>query len=91
MIYVDPFGDFKKCLAQAFTVVSVAEMGEAKEATLELPLCRCRFLNPMASDSEVSVSVASLPCVAGETNFASDRWTLEPMREQKLFSNRRLR
>ena len=76
----DLFDNFKKGLTQPLTIVSIVNLREAKKATLEFPLCRCRFLNPVTSNCKIAVCVFRLPCITCQIDFPSDRRTLHNIR-----------
>jgi hypothetical protein len=78
--YADSFDDFEQGLTQPLTVVSIAKLREAKETTLELPLCRRRLLDPMTSNCKIAVCVSCLPRVTCQIDFPSDRRTLDNMK-----------
>ena len=81
MRYANPIDNFEERLTKALTVVSIAESCEAQKAVLELPLRGWWFLNPMAGNSKVTISIAGLPSITRQVNFASNCWTLDKMRQ----------
>jgi hypothetical protein len=63
-------------LTQSNTIVRRIHECEPKESVLKFPLPWCLFFNPMSSDSEVSIRVGHLPCVAGEADLPTDHLAL---------------
>ena len=45
---------------------------EAKEHVLEDPFVWLILFDPVASDSEIAISIASLPCIAGQVDLTRD-------------------
>ena len=77
MCYTNPINDFKQGLTQLLTIVSIAELCEAKKAILELPLGWCCFVNPMTGNCKIAVYVSCLPGITGQVDFPSDCQTLD--------------
>ena len=77
VLNADAFDNLEESLTQPHTVVCIVNSCEAEKATLDLPLGGTWLLDPMASNCEVPISIASLPCIACYTDFAGDCWTLD--------------
>jgi hypothetical protein len=67
----------EQSLAKPFTVMRIIESGEANESTLELPFSKHWFLDPVRRDRKIAISIARLPCITCQTNFALNRMTLQ--------------
>lgn len=79
----NPFDDFEHGMSKPLTIVSIIKSREAKQATLDLPLHRYQFLNPMTGDCEITVHVVGLPPVACQIDFSGDHRTLQKVRRWK--------
>ena len=53
------------------------------------PDCRCTFFNPVAHDSKISISVASLPCITRQANFTDHSGTLTRYQWEKTILRKR--
>ena len=60
----NPIKNFEQGTAEALPVVRIVDFRETEEGTFALPLCRCLLFNPMACNSEVTISITCLPCIA---------------------------
>ena len=68
--------NLEQSTTKALPVVCVVDFREAKQRAFALPLCWCLFLNPMACDGEVAVSITSLPCITGNIYCPANILTL---------------
>jgi hypothetical protein len=59
-------------LTKAFATMCIADTSEAKEAALQLPLCMCRFLDPVTCHYKIAICVAGLPCITGQIDLTTD-------------------
>jgi succinate dehydrogenase/fumarate reductase cytochrome b subunit len=67
---------FKQSITKAFFVVHIVNFGATKKCTLTFPLSGAVFLNPVASDGKIAISVASLPCITCDVYHAANGITL---------------
>ena len=67
---------FKQSTAKAFSIVRIVNFGETKKCALTFPLSGAVFLNPVASDGKIAISVASLPRVTCDVYHAANGITL---------------
>jgi hypothetical protein len=76
MLYSHPFDNLEERLAKPFAIVCVIESREANESTLELPFSGY-FFDPVRCDRKIAISIACLPSIAGQANFALHGRTLK--------------
>jgi hypothetical protein len=65
-----PIEDLEESLTKPLAAVRIIDTREAEQGTLELPLCRCSFLNPMPCDSKIAIGIACLPGVTRYIDLA---------------------
>lgn len=70
------FGDCEQSLAQSKTVVRVVEPSETNNSALEFPDGTV-LLDPVCCHSVISISIAGLPSITGDTNEAANSVTLK--------------
>ena len=58
-----------KCLAKARAVVGRIHLNKAEQGLFNGPLAGHAFFNPVTGDSEISVGIASLSCIACQADF----------------------
>ena len=66
---LDVVAHFVKCLAKTCSIVSCIHLYEAKQCLPDGPLSRCRFFDPVASDSEYASAL--LACHASHVRLTS--------------------
>jgi hypothetical protein len=60
---------FVQGLTKPSTGVRGIHLSKPKQHMLNGPLSMCAYLNPMSSDSKVSISVVSLPRITGQADL----------------------
>ena len=74
-------------LAKTYSIVSGIHLNEPEQCLLESPYWGGAFFNPVASDSEIGICIASLPRITCQADFANYGGTL--MRNQLAKRNKR--
>jgi hypothetical protein len=71
-----PITDFEKSSPNLFSIVLGVEQDEAEESMFEFPFAIAMYLDPMTSDSQVTVAIGGCPYVISQADISFDQIAL---------------